>query len=117
MPARRAIKKSELVGFIAAECVMPFMEDTVALWNRLKCAIDAYSRYLKNVVVPHKHLHPEGAVWLRLVKTILLHLYKMCVYIYSIQKKIRINHIYIYIYTHTIVQALYSKLNVIMMVL
>ena len=72
MPARRAIKKSELVGFIAAECVMSFYGRYSGIMESPKCAIDAYSRYLKNVVVPHKHLHPEGAVWLRLVKTILL---------------------------------------------
>ena len=64
------------MGSLLQSVLCLFMEDTeVALWNCLKCAIDVYSRYLKNVEVPHKHLHTEGAVWLQLVKTILLDMY------------------------------------------
>ena len=38
------------------------LDKIVALWNRLKCAIDVYSRFMKNTAVPHHKLPPVAAV-------------------------------------------------------
>ena len=81
MPPRRAIKKSELVGFIATECVMSFYgRYSGGIVEPPKvCLTCLQPLFLKNVEVPHKHLHPERAVGLRFVKTNILDIY---IYIY-----------------------------------
>jgi hypothetical protein len=48
----------------------------VALWNRCKGPIDLYSRFLRNVQAKHKKLAPIGAVWLRLIMTIVYNAYQ-----------------------------------------
>jgi len=42
----------------------------IALWNRLKGGIDVFSRHLKNLQSKHAKLKPLGAVWLRLLMSL-----------------------------------------------
>lgn len=42
----------------------------IALWNKVKGGIDVYSRYLKNVKSKHFRLSPTGAIWLRMMMTL-----------------------------------------------
>ncbi|EGZ26799.1 hypothetical protein PHYSODRAFT_308431 [Phytophthora sojae] len=43
----------------------------IALWNRVKGGIDVYSRYLKNVKSRHTALAPTGAIFLRILMTLI----------------------------------------------
>lgn len=50
--------------------------ELVAEWNRGKGAIDNYSRFLKNVKAHHSSLSPVGAIWLRLLMTMIYNSYQ-----------------------------------------
>eukprot|EP00644_Phytophthora_capsici_P012550 jgi/Phyca11/113073/e_gw1.23.238.1 len=57
----------------AAKHIIPSL---IALWNRVKGGIDVYSRFLKNVKAKHCSLSPTGAIWLRMIMTLIYNAYQ-----------------------------------------
>ncbi|KAE9190862.1 hypothetical protein PF004_g21779 [Phytophthora fragariae] len=57
----------------AAKHILPSL---IALWNRVIGGIDVYSRFLKNVKAKHFRLSPTGAIWLRMIMTLVYNAYQ-----------------------------------------